>query len=594
MGDAWAVGLAVAVSGGALAARPVPLWVGAAMALAALASRRPGLLCLGGLLLASGLGARAWAGTEALESRPVDQVVTLMSDPEPVAGGTRAVVEIDDRRVEAWARGSAGAALGRRLAGERVLVHGDLAPPPAAVARRLAVRHIIGRLQVDFVGDWSTGSPATRSANRLRRTLVDGAGSFTPAERALFTGFVIGDDRDQPPEILDDFRASGLAHLTAVSGQNVAFLLAVASPLLRRLRFGTRWAVTVGLVAWFALLTRFEPSVLRASAMAVLAVTAFAVGRPASGVRLVSLCVAGLLLIDPLLAHSVGWWMSVGATAGIVLGARPLADALPGPRWLAAAVSVSASAQLGVAPVTVAAFGSLPAASLPANLLAAPAAGPVMVWGLPAGVVAGLVPDPVAFVLHVPTRLCVQWLAFVARLAARLPLGQLRAAHLVALTLAAALVVVAPRRRGAGEPAARGALPLAAATLAAVAFVSAALAAPARAAPGQGLAVPGGRLWRDAGASVLVVESSDADLVAALRQAEVGQLDVLVVTSGHPRDQVTIDAVVRRHHPRLVLAPAGSRVEGARVASVGTAVTAGPLVVDVVAMDPLEVTVRQA
>jgi competence protein ComEC len=328
--------------------------------------------------------------------------------------------------------------------------------------------------------------------------------------------------------------------------------------------------------------------------MAVLAVTAFAAGRPASGVRLLSLCVAGLLLIDPLLAHSVGWWMSVGATAGIVLGARPLADALPGPRWLAAAISVSATAQLGVAPVSVAAFGGVPAASLPANLLAGPAAAPVMVWGLPAGVLAGLVPAPVAFALHLPTRLCVWWLAFVARLAARLPLGRLRAAHLVALTVAAGLMVVAHRRRVAGEPAARGSLALGAGALAAMAFVSAALAAPVQAAPGQGLAVPGGRLWRDTGASVLVVESSDADLIAALREAELGQLDILVVTSGHVRDQVTLDAVVRRHQPRLVLAPAGSRVEGARVASVGTAVTAGSLVVDVVALDPLEVTVGPA
>ena len=67
--------------------------------------------------------------------------------------------------------------------------------------------------------------------------------------------------------MVEQFRASGLSHLTAVSGQNVAFLLAAAAPLLRRLRPWTRWTATVALIGWFMSVTRFEPSVLRAGAM---------------------------------------------------------------------------------------------------------------------------------------------------------------------------------------------------------------------------------------------------------------------------------------------------------------------------------------
>ena len=67
-----------------------------------------------------------------------------------------------------------------------------------------------------------------------------------------------------------------------MSGENLAFALALAGPLLRRLTLRWRFVATVGLVAWFALLTRFEPSVLRASAMAALAATAVVLARPAS------------------------------------------------------------------------------------------------------------------------------------------------------------------------------------------------------------------------------------------------------------------------------------------------------------------------
>ncbi len=117
-----------------------------------------------------------------------------------------------------------------------------------------------------------------------------------------------------------------------------------------------------------------------------------------------------MVLVDPLLVWSVGWWLSVGATAGIAVLATPLAPRLPGPRPLAQAAAVTVAAQIGVAPITISAFGGVPVVSVPANLLAVPVAGPLMVWGLPAGVLAGLVPAA-APVLHVPTRLGVRWIA---------------------------------------------------------------------------------------------------------------------------------------------------------------------------------------
>src|SRR5262249_58643037 len=130
--------------------------------------------------------------------------------------------------------------------------------------------------------------------------------------------------------------------------------------------------VTVGLIGWFALLTRFEPSVVRAAAMAAIAATATVLGRPASTVRLLSLAVAVMVLIDPLLVWSVGWWLSVGATGGIAVLATPLAVRLPGPRPLAQTLAITAAAQVGVTPVAIAAFGGLPVVSVPANLLAVP------------------------------------------------------------------------------------------------------------------------------------------------------------------------------------------------------------------------------
>ena len=130
---------------------------------------------------------------------------------------------------------------------------------------------------------------------------------------------------------------------------------------------------------------------LRAEAMAALALLSSTLGRPVSGLRILALAVTGLLLVDPLLVGSLGFLLSVGASAGILLLATPLAALLPGPRPLAEALGVTLAAQVGVAPVLVPVFDGLPVASLPANLLAVPVAGPLMMWGMAAGLPAGIV-----------------------------------------------------------------------------------------------------------------------------------------------------------------------------------------------------------
>jgi competence protein ComEC len=447
MSDAWVVILAGTTCLGAWWARPIPLWVAGAMAVIALAVRWPVLLCVAALLAAAGLSARAWAGTTPPPRGSFSGVVTLVDDPQPGGTAVHATVRADGHHWDAWAYGTTAAHLRLRLAGERVVVAGTVGPVPSRFRRRLAERHISAQLQLSFVGDTAPANPVGRAANVVRRTLVAGASSMPPAERALFTGFVLGDDRDEPPQVVAEFQASGLVHLTAVSGENLAFLLVLAGPLLRRLGLRARYGATVALVAWFALLTRFEPSVLRAGAMAALAATSFFLARPVSTVRLLALAVAALVLIDPLLVWSVGWWLSVGATAGIALAASPIAAHLPGPRVVAETLAVTIAAQVGVAPVAIAVFGGVPVISVVANALAVPVAGPLMVWGLPGGLAAGLLPASVATVLHVPTRLGVRWIALVARVSAAAPLGQIRLVHVPFLAAAVAVAAAVRHRR---------------------------------------------------------------------------------------------------------------------------------------------------
>jgi len=342
----------------------------------------------------------------------------------------RVIIATDDERINSVAKDfsaevcmtSINHTSGTSRLGEGIVVAGDLDGDPWRWQR---IRHVEGTLEVASVDRILPAGPLHRLANALRRTLGRGTAPLPPEQASLLTGLVLGDDRAQDGRTADDFRAAGLGHLLAVSGQNVALVVAAAGPLLRRLRFRTRLPTTFLLLAFFALVTRFEPSVLRATVMAGGSATIAARGREADGLRLLSLTVVGLLLVDPLLVHRAAFQLSVAACAGILLGSSTLADLLPGPRPLREAAAVTLAAQSAVAPLLLLLFGPVPVAALPANLLAAPVAGPLMVWGLTGGLLAGVVGPPLDGLLHLPSGFGLGWIGGMAAWAGRHPIGLL-------------------------------------------------------------------------------------------------------------------------------------------------------------------------
>ena len=536
--------------------------------------RHPAAAVLAVALTASGLADRSLDGLQGKGEGQVAAEIELLTDPAPSFGGLRFEARLGGRRVEARAGGAVAEPLRDRLAGEVVSVRGFVSPLLPDRAWRVA-RHLSGRLSIHAVDGWRPGHPPARLANGLRRTLEGGAASLPPRQRALFTGLVVGDDRAQPPDLADAFLGAGLTHLLAVSGQNVAFVLTLASPGLRRLRIWPRWLASTALITLFGVVTRFEPSVLRASVMAALATGLVSAGAPAHRLRVLALAVTGLLLVDPLLVRSVGFQLSVAACLAIVTLAARVAAAVPGPRPLREAVGVTVAAQLGVAPVLLHTFGPIPLASLPANLLAVPVAGWVMVWGLTAGLVAGVAGPTAAALLHLPTRLALSWLEVVAGGAARAGLGELGWAHGLVAATGMALVIVGGRGRRAGW------LLVAAATVAAT--LSAQAPPPLRTPLGPGVV-----RWHAGTTDVVVLgdggrtSPGPARTLEVLRRARVGAIAVLVVADGSV-EAATV-AAIRAAHPTgrtVVAAPAGPDHPGGVAVHRSTSFVAGDLQVRV-------------
>jgi competence protein ComEC len=396
-----------------------PVWVAALAVAPALLGRRMTVVMICVLVGVLGCWRSRVSWNEAVPRHlgSYSGWASIVGDPAPFGSGLRVTVEVGGERFDAWVYGSPRRRLIDRQSGEAVLIEGQRRATTSNV-RRARIRHVVGRFDVVTVGDWREGSPLSRTASRVRTALRRAAESTMGVDdAALFTGLVIGDDARQPQQLVTAFRASGLSHLTAVSGENVAFVLAAASPLLRRLRPWWRWAATLGLIGWFMALTRFEPSVLRAGVMAMLGCSSYVLGRQRSVVRLLASTVTILVLVDPMLVWSVGFWLSSGATAGVCIVAPWLAPRLPGPTWLSTPLSVTLGAQVGVALPSWLVFHRLPLVSLPANLLAVPVAGFVMLFGIPAGMLSAALP-PLAPLLMAPCTAGTRWVAVVAYLAA--------------------------------------------------------------------------------------------------------------------------------------------------------------------------------
>ena len=449
-------------------------------------------------------------------------VATVVSDPRTVTtrGGAQVVVrlrlhELTSGRDRLRLGGSVVAfgdmAWRRATLGERVRTTGRLAP--ADDPDTLALLSRAGRpVRVRAAGPW------WRAAAALRASIREAVAHRPPAQAGLVPALVDGDDAGLPDELEEDFRTTGLTHLTAVSGTNLTLVVGALLLLARALRVRGRGLTVVGLVgiAGFVLLARTEPSVLRAAAMGGVGLFAFGPDGRRRGLRALGAAITGLVLVQPGLALSAGFALSALATAGIVLLGPPLAASLGRwlPRSVAEAVAVPTAAQLACTPVIAVLSGQVSLVAVVANLLAGPLVAPATVLGLLGGLL-GLVRPDGGRLIGTAASWCVAGLVEIAERGAALPgaaigwgSGPVAVGVLAVLCLALALALPSLTRR-----------PLVAVALAVLLLVVV-------------LGVPG-RLWRGGGAWPPPGWAAVA--------CDVGQGDALVLNAG-PHAAVVVDA----------------------------------------------------
>ncbi len=268
-----------------------------------------------------------------------------------------------------------------------------------------------------------------RAAEHLRAGLRDAASPLPSDARGLLPALVIGDTSRTPSDLTDAMLATGMTHLSAVSGSNVAIVLAFAmggAALVGVPRRG-RPVVAALALAGFVVLARPEPSVLRAATMGTIGLIGLSRSRPGAGIPVLSAAVVVLLVVDPWLSRSYGFALSTLATLGLLVFVRSWGAAIGRrlPRRIASwgpALAIPVAAQVMVAPVVVLLQGSVSVVGVLANLLAAPLVAPATVTGVAAAVVAPVWPFGASLLCWVGA-LPTLGIAWVARTCATIPGG---------------------------------------------------------------------------------------------------------------------------------------------------------------------------
>ncbi len=511
-----------------LARYPI-LGLGLAACLVLVGVVREPLLGVLALAVALGIASAAVAATRSGQVELVDGPVTVLgrasSDPlrgsflyQPEAirlegawvawDGPRLAVSVDD------ANGDAKGETKGIEAGQTVELTGRLAPGGGRLAGRAFQGRVHARSVVVVDGE---ETPLVAVANGVRHRVASGLepwGDHPGA--ALVSGFLIGDTRALSAVDYDVLRRAGLTHFVAVSGSNVALFLGLWWLVSGPLAMGPRRRAVFGILglAIFVIVTRWEPSVLRASVMAGLLLVSRAAGISLSGWSVLGVSVTGLLLWSAELAGSVGFQLSVAATVGVMGFGRAFSHIRPG--WFGSALSVTLGAQLAVAPLLLFHFGTLPVLSPIANVVAAPLVAAATATG-GIGLLVGA--DPIT---HLAVGLAsvvldiahlaadwpqVGWLGFAMTVAGAVALGNrvLRPAVMVGAVLFAVITVTA------------GGRPVGAALV--VLDV------------GQGDAI---LVFGPRGEVILVDGGPDAPLLlAGLRRYDVERIDLLILSHPH-------------------------------------------------------------
>jgi len=212
---------------------------------------------------------------------------------------------------------------------------------------------------------------------------------------SLLLGIIFGIKEQMPKDFSDNLKASGVFHVIAASGMNVALVGGFISTFFTFF-FKRQIAIFFSIlgIIFYAILAGLEPSIIRASIMGVLVFSAQILGRQTLAVNCLFLAGFGMLLADPSLISDIGFQLSFLSTLGI-LYVKPILEKKP---IISSEILTTIAAQIATLPVLLVNFGTYSLFSILVNGLVLWTVPILMMFG-GAGAILGLIFMPLGQLL---------------------------------------------------------------------------------------------------------------------------------------------------------------------------------------------------
>ena len=209
--------------------------------------------------------------------------------------------------------------------------------------------------------------------NNVRNEIIQTHSKYLKSPNLeILGGIVFGDDAVAPPDYIKaSFLNSGLLHILAASGMNVALTYGIWFFILRKLRVPFNATVLSGIfvIIFYAIMTGLGPSVVRAMLMLIFILAGKLMDRDAHSISLLSFVALLMLIYNPAYINDVGFQLSFMVTFGLLVTAPVVFEHLKNmPNWLSGAIFIPIVAQVWIAPIQMFYFNSFSLYSVFANI----------------------------------------------------------------------------------------------------------------------------------------------------------------------------------------------------------------------------------
>ena len=320
---------------------------------------------------------------------------------------------------------------------DRIELRGRIRPPPPdEYGAYLAGIGAVGTLRADSLELLPPQGTVAQALEGYRRAASAGIDRSMPEpEAGLAAGVLIGLRDRVDRDLAAAFTTAGASHVVAISGWNIAIVASTLGAIAGGMQRRRRAVLTALAIVVYVVFVGPSPSVVRAGAMAGVALMARELGRPGTAAAALGWACTVLLLLDPRYVDDAGFRLSVLATAGILAWGTSMTARLAGPepgrvrRWVAEILGVSFAAQAATTPIVLLDFGRLSLVAPAVNLIVVPLVPPAMATGalaLVVGLAAGFgLPALVATVVGLPAWALYAAMVLVVRAGAGLPMASL-------------------------------------------------------------------------------------------------------------------------------------------------------------------------